>query len=57
MQWLLARLKEPSTWASIAALVGGMTFLPHAGDIASLIPNAGLLVAGILGIVLKDKAS
>ena len=46
-----------STWASISAIVGGMTFLPHADTWAGLIPNVGVIVAGILGVVLKDKAS
>lgn len=56
MNWVIARLKEPSTYAGIAAFVGGLQFIPHATDIAQLILPAGTVIAGILAIVIKEKA-
>ncbi len=57
MNWVIARLKEPSTYAGLAAFVSGLQFIPHATDIAQLIVPAGTVVAGILAIVMKEKAS
>jgi len=57
MNWIIARAKEPSTYAGLAAFVSGLQFIPHATDIAQLIVPAGTVVAGILAIVMKEKAS
>lgn len=54
--WLVARFVEPSTWGGIAALVAGMSFLPHASDVAAQIPAIGAGIAGVVAIVLKEKA-
>ncbi len=56
--WALARLREPSTYAGIAALVASMTFLPHAAEIAALIPQIGagvVALAGFVAIVVSEK--
>lgn len=57
MDWIIARLKEPSTWAGVATLVAGTTFLPHAQDWAALLPTIGAAVAGVLAILLKEKSA
>jgi hypothetical protein len=51
----LDRLKEPSTWAGIAALVA--IFIPHvnAGDIITIGTNAAGIVAAIIAIVVREK--
>lgn len=48
--FLIAKLKEGSTWAGIGAIVAGLSF-PHAPEIGALVPSIGVVVAGILAIV------
>jgi hypothetical protein len=50
-RWALARGKEPSTWAGIAGLVASMTFLPHASELAVLIPQIGAGLAAVASAV------
>lgn len=57
MNWVIQRLKEPSTYLGIASIVAGMTFIPNAADWAALIAPTGVVIAGVLGIILKEKAS
>jgi hypothetical protein len=57
MSFIIARLKEASTWAGAAALIGSLGFIPQAAAWADLIPTIGAAVAGILAIVIKEKAS
>ncbi len=57
MSFILARLKEPSTWAGAASLLAGLSFIPNAHEWAQLLPTIGAAVAGVLAIVIKEKAS
>jgi hypothetical protein len=47
MEYLITRLKEPSTWRGIALLVGG--FGIHVSP--DLIPTIGTAVAAFIGVV------
>lgn len=51
--FLLSKIKEPGTWSGLAALVAGLSFIPHAVDIAQLIPAVGVVVSGVVSIILK----
>ena len=54
MNYLLERLKEPSTWRGLIrlAIVGGVVIAPeHFEDFVAL----GLLIAGIIGVMTPDK--
>lgn len=54
MNYLLSRLKEPSTWRGLIRLatVGGFVIAPeHFEDFVAI----GLLVAGLIGVITKDK--
>ena len=56
MNYLLSRLKEPSTWRGLIRLaaVGGVVIAPeHFEDFVAI----GLLGAGILGAITKDKGN
>lgn len=55
LTWLLDRLDEASTWRGIiVALTGlGVSLSP---ELQNHIISAGLALAGILGIVTKDKS-
>jgi hypothetical protein len=55
MDWIVSRLKEPSTWAGIATVVAGASFIPHSTEWAALIPSVGVVVGGVLAIVMGEK--
>ena len=55
MSTILARLKEPSTWAGLAAVVAGLQFLPHAAEIGSIVTGAGMIVMAALAIFLPEQ--
>ena len=58
VDWLLARLSEPSTYAGIAGVVASMSFLPNASTYAQDVIMAGTAIASVLAIVLPEvKAS
>lgn len=50
MKWIVEKLKEGSTWAGIAGIVAGASFIPHADEIAKIVPALGVVVAGVLAI-------
>jgi len=54
MQWILARLREPSTWRGLIwlATVAGLTLRP---DQVEAIVAAGMALAGLLGVFLADE--
>lgn len=53
MKWIMDRLKEPSTWAAVAA---GLVALGVTVDQQTVGAIAGGVVA-VLGIIFKEKAS
>lgn len=55
MNWLLARLREPSTWRGLVwlATVAGLSLRP---DQAEAIVAAGMALAGLLGVFLSDTS-
>lgn len=54
MKWLLARLKEPSTWRGLVWLltVCGVLLTPEQTEAIVL---AGMSLAGLLGVFLTDE--
>lgn len=57
MQELLKRLKEPSTWVSIAVLASIIFQFDLSGELQEHIVTAGIAVAALLGALLKENAS
>lgn len=55
--WVIARLKEGSTWGGIGKLIAGLAFLPHASEIGALVPTLGVLVTGVIQILIPDQAA
>jgi hypothetical protein len=53
--YLLERLKEPSTWRGLTALLTavGVALSPEQ---VNAIVSAGLALIGVLGVFTKDKA-
>jgi len=56
MRWMLERLQEPSTWRGLVWLLtaAGVAVSP---DLAEKIAVAGMAVAGLLGVVLKERGN
>lgn len=54
--FVLTRLREPSTYTGIAALVGSLSFIPNAAEWAQIVIPAGTVIAGALAILLGEKA-
>ena len=56
MNWIITRLKEPSTYAGIAALIGGAgaAFIPNATAWAHEVVLIGAAIAGALAILLPE---
>jgi len=53
VKWLLARLREPSTWRGLVwlATVAGLSLRP---DQVEAIVTLGMAFAGLLGVFLAD---
>lgn len=51
--WIINRLKEPSTWAGLAGLLGsaGITF---SADLNAAFTTAGVAVASLIAIILHE---
>jgi esterase/lipase len=54
IDWLVARLKEPTTWVGITTMLtaAGVSLAP---ELAESIITAGVSLGGVLAIVLKEK--
>lgn len=52
--YILARVKEPSTWRGFILLLTALG-VPLAPQLAEAIVTAGLGVAGLVGVVAPDK--
>jgi hypothetical protein len=53
-QYLVERMKEPSTWRGIILLLTAVG-VPIAPELQSVIISAGLGLAGLVGAVTPDK--
>jgi len=54
-KWLIDRLREQSTWTSMAALIATMTWLPESKQIADLLPHVGIVLIAVIKILLPDN--
>lgn len=54
-EFFFARLREPSTYAGIAALVASLSFIPNAAEWSQVVISAGAAIAGALAIVLGEN--
>jgi hypothetical protein len=55
MNLILKRMREPSTYAGIAALIiAGKAFIPAADSIATTVTAAGAFIAAILAVWLPE---
>jgi hypothetical protein len=54
--YLLERLKEPSTWRGLTALLTAVV-VALSPDQVNAIVSAGLALMGVLGVFTKDKGN
>lgn len=53
--WLIARIKEKTTWAGFAAVIGSLSFIPAADSWSATVAVIGTAVAGIVSIWTKEN--
>lgn len=56
MNYLLERLKEPSTWRGLTLLATTLG-LQVSPEHTEAVISTGLLLAGLIGVVTKDKGN
>lgn len=56
IDYILARLKEPTTWGGIAAFLSGVG-ITIAPELWQEISAAGAAIGGLLMVLLKERAS
>lgn len=54
LSWIMSRLKEPSTWAGIAAIIA-VAPIPGAVLLAQSLQVIGTAIAGLMAIWLSEK--
>lgn len=54
--YLDSRLREPSTWASMAAMLGGAGVAVPSG-LWQYVAMTGMGAAGILGVILAERST
>lgn len=57
MDFIISRIKEPSTWAGVSAFVVGVHLLPADSPIVAQLPAIGIAIGGILAAFLPEKKS
>lgn len=55
LEYVLGRLREPSTWAAISPLLLGLG-LTIGDDLWGEIAKAGAALAGIAGILIRERS-
>jgi len=55
VSWVGKRLREPSTYAGLAVLLGGAAHLANADAWTAAIASIGVGVGGIIAILLPEK--
>lgn len=52
---IIARLKEPSTWAGLGAIF--LAFTGWSQELWSALSTAGMSIAGVVAVILAEKKS
>lgn len=55
MNWLAARLREPSTWAGMITLVSGALHLAISDAMAQAITTVGVAAGGLFAVVMREN--
>lgn len=54
LEWLLARMVEPTTWAGLTAILtaAGVALAP---ELKEAIITTGIAIGGLIGVIMKEK--
>ena len=55
MEWLSARLREPSSWAGIITLVSMTGHITISSDVAQAITSLGVALGGLFAVVMQER--
>ena len=55
MDWVIARVREPSTWNSLATLLVGAHVVGAGSPWVGVVTAGGAFAAAILGAVMPEK--
>ena len=53
--WVVARLSEPSTWAGLAALLGGGAVFGLGAETWTAVVGVGMAASGAIAMIKRDK--
>ncbi len=57
IEFIAARMKEPSTWAGVASILIAFKVLPNDPGAISTLTTAGVAVGGILAAIFPEGAA
>ena len=55
MSWAQARLQEASSWVGVGTVILGAFHIANASGMASAIAGVATAVAGLLGVIIKER--
>lgn len=55
MEWLSARLREPSSWAGIITLVSMTGHITISSEVAQAITALGVAFGGLFAVVMQER--
>jgi hypothetical protein len=55
MEWLSARLREPSSWAGIITLVSGSLHMSVSEPMVQAITTVGVALGGLFAVVMQER--
>ena len=57
VNWVVSRLKEPSTWAGLTVSLGNAVHINFNADFRTAVVHLGLAIGGLAAVVLKEGIS
>jgi hypothetical protein len=57
ISYIASRMKEPSTYSGIAAILIAFKILPNNPDVTSTLTTAGIAIGGILAAIFPEGKS
>jgi len=55
VSWIGARMREPSSYAGLAVLLGAVLHVSGAGDLAASLTSIGIGIGGLIAFFLPEK--
>ncbi len=55
VSWIGARMREPSSYAGLAVILGAVLHVSGAGDLAAALTSIGIGIGGLIAFFLPEK--